>query len=102
MDTRPRPFYEHLLSQNVKIERTKAPQGLSTKHAFHLVRTDGHRWLTLTLWSAAMGASRTPYFFGGDLISGEVELNLFDTVTLREINVMVRARRFSDEMPRWR
>jgi hypothetical protein len=99
MDTRPRPFYDHLIPQNVNTQRTRAPRGLSTKHAFHLVRTDGHRWLTLTLWSSAAAASHAPYFFGGDLISGEVELNLLDTVTLREINVIVRARRFSVETP---
>jgi hypothetical protein len=99
MDTRPRPFYDHLLSQNANTERTRAPQGLSTKHAFHLVKTDGHRWLTLTLWSAAAAASQTPQFVGGDPISGEVELNLLDTMTLREINVIVRTRRLSVGTP---
>jgi hypothetical protein len=68
---------------------TLNPKPLPTEHAFHLIKTDGHRWLTLKLWSSAATASVVPYFFGGDAISGAVELDLHDTAMLREIIVTV-------------
>jgi hypothetical protein len=71
------------------------PKPLPTEHAFHLIKTDGHHWLTLKLRSSAAIASVVPYFFGGDAISGEVELDLRDAATLREIIVTVRITRTS-------
>jgi hypothetical protein len=71
------------------------PGPLRTQHAFHLIKTDGHRWVTLKLRSSAATASLVPYFFGGDAISGEVELDLHNTATLREIIVTVCTTRAS-------
>jgi hypothetical protein len=73
-----------------------SPKPLPTEHAFHLIKTDGHRWLTLKLRSSAATASVVPYFFGGDAILGEVELDLHDAATLREIVITVSTTRMSD------
>jgi hypothetical protein len=94
MDALPPPFEDS--DQLPAYARTvRAPQGLPTEHAFHLVKADGHRWLTLKLRSSAAAAALVPYYFGGDPIAGEVTLDLHDTATLREISVIVRSPRMS-------
>lgn len=70
--------------------RRQPPVGLPTTHAFHLVKSDGHRWLTLNLRSSASASTLPPYFFGGDRVEGHVALDLKDPATFRSIDVTVR------------
>jgi hypothetical protein len=90
MDALPPPF-EDSDQLPAYVRTVRDLRGLPTEHAFHLVKADGHRWLTLKLRSSAAAAALVPYFFGGDPIAGEVTLDRHDTATLREISVIVRS-----------
>jgi hypothetical protein len=62
---------------------------LPTEHTFHLLKTSGHRWLTLRLRSNAASSTSEPYYFGGDSIAGTVELDLRDPERIRSIELSV-------------
>jgi hypothetical protein len=71
-------------------EARRTASRLPTEHAFHLVKADGHRWLTLFLMSSAAASTTPPYFFGGDRVEGHVALDLKEPATFRSIDVTVR------------
>jgi hypothetical protein len=59
------------------------------KHRYALQDKSGSDWVSFKVKSRAADPKHTPLVFGGDIIEGEVQLNLAKTETLKDLTITV-------------
>jgi hypothetical protein len=68
----------------------------ATTHQWSLTNRNQRPWATLKLKSRARATTHRPYFFQGDILDGEVELNLERPDSIRAIEVEVSGFQLSE------
>jgi hypothetical protein len=61
------------------------------KHRYALQDKSGSDWVSFKVKSRAADPKHTPLVFGGDIIEGEVQLNLAKAETLKDLTITVCA-----------
>ena len=61
------------------------------EHRYALQDKSGSDWVSFIVKSRAADPKHTPLVFGGDVIEGEVQLNLAKAETLKDLTITVRA-----------
>jgi hypothetical protein len=94
------PGFDHDANYDLPSYRPPAPlrPGISsapsstvdaTTHQWSLTNRNQRPWVTLKLKSRARATTNRPYFFQGDTLDGEVELNLERPDSIRAVEVEV-------------
>lgn len=62
-----------------------------SQHASSLQDSKGFKWLTLTVNSRAPPSTSYPIFYEGDVISGQVDLDVLKSESIKGISIKVRS-----------